>query len=131
MGWETRRGKRVYYRKVRGEDGRVHSVYCGSGERGEQAAREDALQRETPAAHSSEQPAESPAAPGAPAPAPSSPGLLIIPSRLSALAPAPAAPWLSYPAPHPPDTRRSHKGPCGLGRRLAENERLRRFGWGR
>jgi hypothetical protein len=37
MGWETRKGKRVYYRKVR-EGGRVRSVYCGSGERGEQAA---------------------------------------------------------------------------------------------
>ncbi len=44
MGWEMRRGKRVYYRKVR--DGqRVRSVYCGSGERGERAAREDAERR--------------------------------------------------------------------------------------
>ena len=34
MGWETRRGKRVYYRKVR-EGRRVRSFYCGSGERGE------------------------------------------------------------------------------------------------
>lgn len=40
MGWELRRGKLVYYRKVR--DGRrVRSVYCGSGERGERAALED------------------------------------------------------------------------------------------
>ena len=41
MGWETRNGKRVYYRKVR-EGARVRSIYCGSGERGEAAAREDA-----------------------------------------------------------------------------------------
>jgi hypothetical protein len=40
MGWELRRGKLVYYRKVR-EGRRVRSVYCGSGERGEGAARED------------------------------------------------------------------------------------------
>ena len=44
MGWETRRGKRVYYRKVR-EGGRVRSIYCGSGARGEQAARADAERR--------------------------------------------------------------------------------------
>lgn len=44
MGWEMRRGKRVYYRKVR-EGRRVRSVYCGTGERGEQAAREDAARR--------------------------------------------------------------------------------------
>ena len=47
MGWEMRRGKRVYYRKEWVPDpkarggGRVRSVYCGSGERGELAARED------------------------------------------------------------------------------------------
>jgi hypothetical protein len=44
MGWEMRRGKRVYYRKVR-EAGRVRSVYCGAGERGELAAREDEARR--------------------------------------------------------------------------------------
>lgn len=44
MGWELRRGKRVYYRKVR-EGGRVRSVYCGAGERGERAAREDEERR--------------------------------------------------------------------------------------
>jgi hypothetical protein len=44
MGWELRRGKRVYYRKVR-EARRVRSVYCGSGERGEAAAREDEARR--------------------------------------------------------------------------------------
>jgi hypothetical protein len=44
MGWEMRRGKRVYYRKVR-EGGRVRSIYCGSGERGEEAAREDEARR--------------------------------------------------------------------------------------
>ena len=44
MGWEIRRGKQAYYRKVR--DGRrVSSVYCGPGERGERAAREDEEQR--------------------------------------------------------------------------------------
>jgi hypothetical protein len=40
MGWETRAGKRVYYRKVR-EGERVRSIYCGSGERAEKAAKED------------------------------------------------------------------------------------------
>lgn len=44
MGWELRRGKRVYYRKER-EGRRVRSIYCGSGERGEKAAREDAERR--------------------------------------------------------------------------------------
>jgi hypothetical protein len=44
MGWELRRGKRVYYRKVR-KAGRVRSVYCGAGERGEAAAREDEARR--------------------------------------------------------------------------------------
>lgn len=45
MAWEVRRGKRVYYRKVR-EGGRVRSIYCGPGERGEAAAREDAARRD-------------------------------------------------------------------------------------
>lgn len=45
MGWETRKGKRYYYRKERGVDGRVRSVYCGSGARGEQAAAEDEARR--------------------------------------------------------------------------------------
>lgn len=44
MGWEMRAGKRCYYRKVR-EGSRVRSVYCGSGERAEQAAREDEARR--------------------------------------------------------------------------------------
>jgi len=44
MGWEMWSGKRVYYRKVR-EAGRVCSVYCGAGERGELAAREDEMRR--------------------------------------------------------------------------------------
>jgi hypothetical protein len=44
MGWEMRRGKRVYYRKVR-EGRSVRSLYCGSGEKGEAAAREDAERR--------------------------------------------------------------------------------------
>ena len=45
MGWELRRGKRYYYRKVRGADGRVRSIYCGTGERAEAAAREDERRR--------------------------------------------------------------------------------------
>src|SRR4051812_5214470 len=46
MAFETRaRGGRYYYRKTRGADGRVRSVYVGAGERGEQAAREDAARR--------------------------------------------------------------------------------------
>lgn len=46
MGWELRNGKRVYYRKQRDpETGRVRSIYCGGGERGELAAREDAERR--------------------------------------------------------------------------------------
>jgi hypothetical protein len=45
MGWERRRSKLVYYRKVRGADGKPRSIYCGSGERGEQAAREDRERR--------------------------------------------------------------------------------------
>jgi hypothetical protein len=60
MGWEKRHGKRVYYRKQRYRDGegrsRVRSIYCGSGERGERAAREDAVRRYLglPAARGSE-----------------------------------------------------------------------------
>lgn len=45
MGWEQRKGKLYYYRKERGADGRVRSIYCGAGERGELAAREDAERR--------------------------------------------------------------------------------------
>lgn len=48
MGWEKRGegGKRlVYYRKKR-IDGRVVSIYCGSGERGRAAEREDLERRE-------------------------------------------------------------------------------------
>jgi hypothetical protein len=45
MGWEMRWGKQVYYRKQRYRDAegksRVRSIYCGGGERGEVAARED------------------------------------------------------------------------------------------
>jgi hypothetical protein len=49
MGWESRKGsKRLFYvRKVR-EGGRVRSVYCGAGEAGESAAREDAERRGKP-----------------------------------------------------------------------------------
>lgn len=48
MGWEKRgkEGKRlVYYRKKR-IDGRVVSIYCGSGQRGRAAEREDLERRE-------------------------------------------------------------------------------------
>jgi hypothetical protein len=46
MGWETRRGERYYYRKARDpHTGRVRSIYCGGGERGEQAARKDEARR--------------------------------------------------------------------------------------
>jgi hypothetical protein len=44
MGWELRREKLVYYRKVR-EGRRVRSIYFGSGERGERAAQEDVERR--------------------------------------------------------------------------------------
>jgi hypothetical protein len=49
MGWETRKGskRKFYYRKVR-VGGRVRSVYCGAGEAGERAAREDAERRDEP-----------------------------------------------------------------------------------
>ena len=77
MGWELRRGKLVYYRKMR-DGGRVRSVYCGSGERGERAAREDEERRDakraaatpvtcaTPEAASKK--LEKPRTPNAPAP---------------------------------------------------------------
>lgn len=49
MGWETRRGGRFYYRKERYRDAtgrsRVRSIYFGSGERAEAAAREDEERR--------------------------------------------------------------------------------------
>jgi hypothetical protein len=56
MGWELRRGKQVYYRKVREADGRVRSIYCGSGERREQAAREDEERRAVRVAHTQKVP---------------------------------------------------------------------------
>jgi len=50
MGWEVRAGKRVYYRKVRFKDeagrSRVRSIYFGSGEDAETAAREDEERRD-------------------------------------------------------------------------------------
>ncbi len=51
MGWEVRGGKRYYYRKERDpRTGRVRSRYCGSGAKGEQAAREDEERRAAPVA---------------------------------------------------------------------------------
>lgn len=44
MGWEVRRGKRYYYRKKR-VNGRVRSIYCGSGIRAVLAAHEDEEKR--------------------------------------------------------------------------------------
>lgn len=46
MGWEVRRRKRYYYRKARDpQTGRVCSIYCGSGIRGEIAAQHDAREQ--------------------------------------------------------------------------------------
>jgi hypothetical protein len=45
MGWEKRGARLIYYRKARGADGRVRSIYCGSGERGREAEREDVERR--------------------------------------------------------------------------------------
>ncbi len=46
MGWEVRAGRRYYYRKERDpQTGRVRSVYCGGGEKGEAAEREDERRR--------------------------------------------------------------------------------------
>lgn len=45
MGWEVRRRKRYYYRKVR-INGRVRSIYCGSGIRGEIEAQQDARKQD-------------------------------------------------------------------------------------
>jgi hypothetical protein len=97
MGWETRRGKLVYYRKERYRDAegrsRVRSVYCGSGERGKRAAREDELRRECylppvmaappePLAPRAFGPVEPPRPSPAPVPAPAP--LLIYPPRPAA-----------------------------------------------
>lgn len=41
MGWETRKGKRYYYRSKR-VNGRVVKEYCGTGPAAEEAARLDA-----------------------------------------------------------------------------------------
>jgi hypothetical protein len=46
MPWETRGGRRYYYRKVR-RGGRVFSVYEGGGLSGTLAAQRDAAERET------------------------------------------------------------------------------------
>jgi hypothetical protein len=45
MGWETRSGKRYYYRKIRDGD-RVFSQYVGDGPMGEAAERLDEVLRQ-------------------------------------------------------------------------------------
>lgn len=47
MGWETRRRKRYYYRKVRDpQTGRVRSIYFGSSGLAIIAAQEDSQKKE-------------------------------------------------------------------------------------
>ena len=46
MGWETRSGRRYYYRTERCESGGLRNVYVGGGRKGQLAAREDRLARE-------------------------------------------------------------------------------------
>lgn len=41
MSWEKRGAKLYYYRKERGPDGRVRSIYFGNGERARAASLED------------------------------------------------------------------------------------------
>ena len=69
MGWETRRGKRVYIRKQRYRDeqgrSRVRSIYVGPGERGEAAAREDEERRRaSPSSRAAPPPEAGPGATG-------------------------------------------------------------------
>jgi hypothetical protein len=54
MGWETRRGKRYYYRKVR-VNGPVRSIYFGSGVTAWLAAQEDAQKQAAIQRHREEQ----------------------------------------------------------------------------
>jgi len=64
MGWETRRGKRYYYRKEWIKGGRVRSIYCGGGERGARAEAEDERRRGGEVAPVETMPAAAPAAHG-------------------------------------------------------------------
>jgi hypothetical protein len=87
MGWEIRNGKRVYYRKVR-EGGRVRSVYCGAGERGRQAAREDSERRgakRRPRVKLFRRPKR-----------PMLPPMVVVPLPVTALAPPPEPPPVSH-----------------------------------
>jgi hypothetical protein len=43
MGWERRKGKLYYYRKQRGEGGRVRSVYLGRGQKAVDVSRADGV----------------------------------------------------------------------------------------
>lgn len=47
MGWEPRRCGRLYYYIARREGNRVRKIYCGSGERGRQAAEADEAARKS------------------------------------------------------------------------------------
>jgi hypothetical protein len=93
MGWELRRGKLVYYRKVR-DGSRVRSVYCGAGERGEQAAREDEERRKAKLARQ----VQTTNAPPAPA-APPAVSVAEPPRPAPALVPTPASQALYSRAP--------------------------------
>lgn len=141
MGRELRRGKRVYYRKgwvpdpeARG-GGRVRSIYCGSGERGELAAREDE-ERRAACRKASEKVAESPASEVQNAPPvaaeilPPDPTARATPDATLAHAPAspaprpaPAAP--SYYSPQKPRLFAPRGTPSRFRQLLLENERRR------
>ena len=45
MGWETRKGKRYYYRARRDDTGRVVKEYCGAGTNAKLAAQNDLDER--------------------------------------------------------------------------------------
>ncbi len=123
MGWEVRRGKRCYYRKVR-EGRKVRSVYCGSGERGEAAAREDAerraSRRKPPEVMGESLPAAVGTAPIAPPPVAHHPPPPPAPPR-----PAPVMPIGSYSRPilRPAPSRLR---PSQVWKSLQEGERRRR-----
>lgn len=119
MRWETRNGKPVYYRKVR-EGGRVRSVYCGSGERGEAAAREDARRRASaPAGRGDDSPPACATAPEGCATAPAEGTVIVFPANsgvpeVSLV--AEESPTTAFPSPRA-DAPRSYYGPLGASPR--------------